>query len=427
MPALSPSNPSGLLSPIDPSRLFSPSDPSKQTLSPSYSAKPRSMLTPVTPSLSPSLDVLSRSLDEGLLIIDKKTMKFLAGGGQGKIFTVEAQFIDPNTKDMVHVNCVLKMLLDPPRTLPPQPKSESPLFSAYKRIGDYRILEHNLLPLLGTVFIRDRVHAVLPLCQSFLDKQMEAISTLKYEHPIFFCAILLRILKDSLIALKYLHEERNMIHGDIKPDNMAFLRERVCLADFDSATIIHAQKVPQTNYYFKHPAAIEDISFATEAFNDMYALGTVLNIFLKPDEWDKTCKSKPFAHFLRDAANEYTRLKDAPVEEINLDVQRTDLSHLLENPIKLLSEIATSMTYLNTKHIPSASTLLGYVREIEKKLYEKHTNLNSQVNLLFAEICKKPTAELKTGSRRVGLFPARTPTRPPDENPLSPQPTNRLS
>lgn len=331
------------------------------------------VMSPFSPNKS---TVLSEALACGQLIIDFSTMKPLASGGQGAVFKVQVKRIDPAAGNILEeLTCVLKCRFRP-KTLPRIPDDMlSPLFHAHSEVSETSSLIHHILPLLGVVKHRSRQYALLPLCQTFLHLETKRFSSLKTD-PLFFSALVVGILKNTLIALQYLHETKKMIHGDIKPDNIAFYKGNWCLADFDSATPIGSPKIPETNYYFKHPAAIVDSTLSSLPCNDIYALGIVLKTLLNPEELRERV-SKPFGVFLADSAAEYQNFKEASME-----VDSEDLSDILLKlePIDALNKIATYMCNLDEKESPSAATLLELVNQLGAYINENNPDLNVAVD-----------------------------------------------
>jgi serine/threonine protein kinase len=122
----------------------------------------------------------------------------------------------------------------------------------------------------------------MPRIKTTLKEQLRKVSSLH---------VMLRHAHQLLDAIHYLHEDRKMMHRDVKPDNILFEpgpiqwgEGRVLLADFGTATWIHPNRTytaPVSIYPYSAPETILPryrIASSTAKYDgriDMFAFGCI--------------------------------------------------------------------------------------------------------------------------------------------------------
>lgn len=218
----------------------------------------------------------------------------LGGGSQGDIFAAKVMFRN-NDGELETRHCVLKKITHDFRakmrarnsSLESESHHESDekqsAFQAHLDASesDETSTQHNSIKLIKLIKRANNEElALLPYCDLFLNSAVKKINqSEKYETVKIPLA--LHVLNDVCNALISLHLDKELVHRDIKPDNIGFYRGHWCLIDFDCAKKLgaHVSSYSGTVNY-SHPSAIYNSENTTNPATDLFALGeTILFIF----------------------------------------------------------------------------------------------------------------------------------------------------
>ena len=88
--------------------------------------------------------------------------------------------------------------------------------------------------------------------------------------------ISLHVLSDLSKALMYMHLDKDFVHGDIKPANIAYYRGHWCLIDLDiSRKIGSSVNKFSGTIGFLHPSAFHDRDHLSNPSSDLFFEGNV--------------------------------------------------------------------------------------------------------------------------------------------------------
>jgi predicted ATPase/serine/threonine protein kinase/DNA-binding CsgD family transcriptional regulator len=186
-------------------------------------------------------------------------------------------------------------------------------------------------------------------------------------------------------ALQYAHE-RQVIHRDVKPENMLVGRhQQVLLSDFGLATLAHstASEVAQGNVGTIAYMAPEQIEGHPRAASDQYSLSIVVY------EW--LCGARPFQGTLSEVLVQHLSLPPPPLRErvptVPVEVEQVVLKALTKDPKQRFASVqdfALALHVASTAATSTGSTQFmlasGYVAEARQTT--KH-NLPSHLTTLI--------------------------------------------
>lgn len=306
---------------------------------------------------------------------DFDDFKPLGRGQQGKVYGARIYFTN-RLGEEEYRDCVLKV------TSKKKSVSSAPHAPLHKH---FRITEahqsstdHNIVKAIYEVEREAEMEKVLvlPYCEMFLDGLCKQLPGLAATHQTHYEASLLHVMLDLLRAVDHMHRH-GFIHGDIKPDNIAYYRGHWCLIDLDCAVEINkSDPAFAGSPLYMHPIGFIDSKYRSNPCNDIYALGQVLKqLLLKPLSHD----DDNIGDFITDKKTAY--LKAAKKEDIRKKQpgQLPSLSlgkALAELPaaasiVEKLTVIAQHMTNLLPEHQPTVTELEVCFEELIAQLLGK--------------------------------------------------------
>lgn len=81
------------------------------------------------------------------------------------------------------------------------------------------------------------------------------------------------LINDTCVGLKILHEN-NIIHGNIKPQNIFYYEDHWLLSDYDRNSLIDIKSTPFTTYPFMSPEMIKNEEYDEKT--DLWSLGCLI-------------------------------------------------------------------------------------------------------------------------------------------------------
>jgi serine/threonine protein kinase len=201
------------------------------------------------------------------------------------------------------------------------------------------------------------------------------------------CTEYIKIIFDLILALEYLHDN-NIVHGDIKPDNIIVTTEGYpIIIDYDLSRYIEEENVYTKQIFgtkiFMSPELVIHNKFGTKS--DIWSLGITLYVCIMKFGYD-TCDMKT------ELLTDITQSKK--IEKINYINKNIELIHetiainydkLKETYGKLFINIMSIMIIENCESRPSSKRLSDIIKK--SKFYSQlHSDTSDNNVKIFSQI-----------------------------------------
>lgn len=324
-------------------------------------------------------NLLTELLHRSELNIDFVNMRCISTGAQGAIYLTKAYSLQEDDESLVPKigmhDVVLKGLH----------KDPTAAFSAHLELTDLieSTAHKNIIKIIGVVTHEGHQYAVLPYCETFLDREIDKFHQLLLTDPVAHAAMVISFLKDTLNALTYMHA-RHFVHSDIKPANIAFCARHgaFALSDIDSAesTQKNADRaetfpgVVQGTAEFMHPRIIVHPEEVALPYNDTYGLGKTLLFLIDPQAVQASkLEREKFNHPIAYYYFRGRQYKEPTITDLPLPAEfSVPTSHDIKDIQAHLHGIADRMMELNVSNMPNLEELkehcdkvLDHIKQID--------------------------------------------------------------
>ncbi|KAL7720439.1 Protein kinase domain-containing protein [Entamoeba marina] len=173
-------------------------------------------------------------------------------------------------------------------------------------------------------------------------------------------SILLKILEDICKALKYLHVDKNVIHRDIKPDNiLIFNYNEICdvnakLSDFGTCDVVVHEGNSGKDIgtpFFMAPEVVKGETYTNKC--DIYSFGiTMLNSFLK-NELKESISDNPQQNgtYIKNTGHIKADIRNLIIKCCQINpLKRPDINECL-NSIQKISKIIDNKELFQSTHV----------------------------------------------------------------------------
>lgn len=345
-------------------------------------------------------DILGFKLTELEDDIDIDDSFLLGRGNQGAVYACAVEFPSAEKSSVERRLCVLKQLPTPKKKIGMKLSTENEPASPHVTVTaeQQTSTENNVIQAMGIIEHDGSRFLLLPFCGLFLDKLQQQLS----QESSLYYAIFLHIAGDLLHGLKYLHEKRGVVHGDIKPENIAYYNGHWCFLDLDCSRpkdkpVDHTFGTPG----YMHPQCFSNVDFCADPRNDIYALGVVLKLLLQNQEMmEKHADMKKLS--LRDIAKKNTKewcevvcneKKKIPTHAVvNLEVELKKYTSMR----KKIEEFTKYMSAVWVAGQPSLDDLIASCEKLKQELltYRKElytlTSVEDELNQYYQSLISKP-------------------------------------
>lgn len=339
---------------------------------------------------SPKLDVHNRTLSgdlacklsENNATINFSSMKQIAAGGQGDIYTVDV--VEKIRTPGFFTKYVLKQI----RTKASIPKTEFKTHCDITEL-DRTSLEHNIIKLIQIVSSSDgERYALLPFAPLFLNQILDDLHVLSHNDSLMYYAIVLKIMMDVCKAIKRMHY-LGYVHRDIKPENICYYKGSFCIIDLDAAEKIHSDIYPNSvvgTELYRHPRCIKKNEFCNNPKNDIFALGLTMQLLLN-QQLRKEIISNWVKYALKlkidyDQLDDSISVNNATPEFISSVVEQNDIY------IQLIT-IAERMSSLTVDNQPVLEDIQFCLTKVYDKVIERKENLGDNIEQLIIQMARK--------------------------------------
>lgn len=279
-------------------------------------------------------------------------------GAQGNIFNATLFFLENNPAGFKCYPCVVKSLKEKKELKTSQ---EFILQKLLTSDSDSSV-NAGLLRLIGIMNATNGCqYAILPKCDAILSDCMIHIRNLKFKNSDLFNIIIVNFFHSMLSGLKNLVDQE-IVHGDIKPHNIAFRQSGFCILDFGCAKTYADFKsfdeIPGTPLYIAPEVMVANKQFPFK--NDVYAIGQIFRQLLGENAMFQQEHDNPNSHIFAKGSAYQAACQQKEKNNLSDDQYQkqliTDISHQ-KTFDECLAYIVNAMCEILPEYRPNLQTL----------------------------------------------------------------------